>query len=65
MNDSDLNDVTRAFMNDDLRSKSALSDFKSVRTPATHMSNRSGISYQTKPGRNTSMGDYLHGPLAE
>ena len=37
LRDHDLQEVTRAFMNDDVyaRSKSTMSDFKSVMTPAT------------------------------
>ena len=55
---------TRAFMNDDVvysRSKSTMSDFKSVMTPATQCSSKSGISFAKKAGRNTSMGDYNGG----
>lgn len=58
INDYDLDDVTRAYVADELcsRSKSSISDFKSVRTPATMLTGKSGISYQH--GRNTSLGNY-------
>ena len=50
-------------MNDDVyaRSKSTMSDFKSVMTPATQCTSKSGISFARKAGRNTSMGDYNGG----
>ena len=54
---SELNDVTKAYINDG-GSKTTMSDFRSVRTPATLASGKSGVSYNRKAGRNTTLGAY-------
>jgi hypothetical protein len=56
MKDDELKEVTKAFI--ELGSRSTMSEFRSVRTPATQVTGKSGVSFAQKAGRNTSLGDY-------